>query len=202
MFPRRLFPGGGPQKAYSWPTPDAEGIILRPLTKLVTLIAATNTFRTQCGLATNDPVANEKLIDGSYATQKRIFYPEVDWESFDVFPSAVVQFGPDWHATWRAGGAQNYTRPGGSLRLILMDKDRQPNSAGLSDSANIGLSLRTFAIYVSQLLDDLRSQFAVDDELTGTGITQEDPPFFPPEETVKTEGLGWWTCSYLIEWSA
>lgn len=194
MFPRRLFPGGGPQKAYAFPDPDPQGIILRPLTKIVSLIAATNTFRTRNNLETDDAVANEKLIDGDFAFQRRIFYPEVDWRTFDVFPSAVVQFGPDWRATLRGGGAQNSTQPGGSVRVIFMDEDQNPT--------DVEASMRDFGTYVGQVLDDMRSQFAVDDEFTGTGITQEESPFLPLEETVLARGVAWWTASYLFEWSA
>ncbi len=194
MFPRRLFPGGGPQKKYAFPDPDPQGIILRPLTKIVSLISATDTFRTRNNLETDDPVADEKLIDGDHGVQRRIFYPEVDWDTFDVFPSAVVQFGPDWRATLRAGGAQNDTRPAGSVRVILMDEDQNPG--------DIEASMRDFGTYVGQLLDDMRSQFAVDDEFTGIGITQEESPFLPDKESEASRGIAWWTCSYLFEWSS
>lgn len=194
MFPRRLFPGGGPQKKYVFPSPAAEGIILRPLTKVVSLISATDTFRTRNNIDTDDPVADDKLIDGLFAFQRRIFYPEVDWKKFDVFPSAVVQFGPDWRATLRGGGAQNDTRPAGSVRVIFMDEDQNPG--------DVEASMRDFSTYIGQLLDDMRSQFAVDDEFTGIGITQEESPFLPLTETVLTRGKSFWTCSYLFDWSS
>ncbi len=194
MFPRRyavtsdIYVG----TVYTWPSPDPEGPIIHPLAKLVTLLAATPTFRVRCGLAADDPQGSTKLIDGLGGFQRRIFYPEVDWSSFDVFPSAVIQFGPEWRAEWRSGGSSNYTHPKGTLRLILADEDRA--------SGDMEQSCREFGIYVGQLMDDLRAQFGRSDELNADGIVQEWPPSLPPDEVITGLGTWYWSCSYLISW--
>ncbi len=195
-FPAGWFPSDATIVAstYDWPDPDPEGPVLAPLAKLATLLAASPTFRTACGLATDDPYASEKLLDGARGFQRRIFYPEVDWENFHLRPSAVLQFGPDWSLELDAGGGQNYTRPRGNLRLVLFGTDEYPE--------DVECSMRAFGIYLGQLLDDLRSQFALDDELAGENVRWEYPPSMPPVEVAQSLGYSYWHCSFVIEWSS
>lgn len=188
---------------YEWPDPDPEGPLMRPLAKLVTLIAATPTFRTRCGLETDDPDANEKLIEGS-AGQKRIFYPAADLSRWDVFPSAVVQFGPAWEWDQRAGGNRNFLLTSGSLRVLLLDRAKYM-------PGDIERSMRDFAIFAGNLYADLASGFGLNDELTGVSIRQENirggdgverggPSLCPVEEST-SKGRSYWLMSCLVDWS-
>ena len=151
----------------------------------------TPTFRVRCGLAADDPDASAKLIDGVEGEfQRRIFYPLADPKGFDVFPSAIIQFGPRWSVTKQAGGAINYTAPEGSLRLILVDEDRE--------DGDHEASCREFGVYVGNLLNDLRSQFALSDALAATGIEQELEPSILSDAGSRNTFV--WICGYLISW--
>jgi len=195
MFPQRYFPGGTTKAtAYVWPDPDPEGPIIRPLAKLATLLAATAHFRTRCGLESDDPLGTEKLLDGRYGCKRRIFYPDVDWHRHNVFPSAVLQFGPDWKATTASGGDRNYLVTSGNLRLILIDEDNYPR--------DVEKSLRDFGIWIGQLLDDLKHYFAYSDELAGTTITQEDSIKQSPVVEEVSRGKAYWTVAFLIDWKS
>jgi|GEM_PF-3591665 len=195
MFPQRYFPGGTSKAtAYVWPTPDPQGPIIRPLAKLATLLAATAHFRTRCGLESDDPLGTEKLLDGKHGTQRRIFYPEVDWDRFNVFPSAVIQPGPTWTATLACGGERNYLTYHGSLRLILIDADRYPHE--------MERSLRDYGTWVGQLLDDLKSYFAYNDELAGTTITQERGIARGTVTEEVSRGKAYWSTAFLIDWKS
>lgn len=192
---------------YDWPDPDPEGPLLVPLTKLVTLIAASPVFRARCGLETDDPDANDKLIEGQGGT-KRIFYPAADLSQWDVFPAAVVQFGPEWTWDRRAGGHRNFLLTGGSLRLILLDEAKYMPGRGPGD---IERSLRDFSIFVGNLFADLASAFGLNDELDGVSIRTEDlrdqdggsmdggPKLCPLTEEV-SRGRAYWHATYLVEW--
>ncbi len=193
LFPRRLFPGGGPQRQYSFPTPDADGPIVKPLATLATMIASTPTFRERAGLDADDPFGSEKLLEGSNGGTKRIFFPLVDWQLHDVMPSAVIQFGPEWQESLVSGGHRNFTTPSGTLRLILTDDDKNPGDREAS--------LRDFGTYLGQFFDDLRSLFALNDDLAATGISQELQPMMTPDNESRSRGKAYWSASYFIEWA-
>ncbi len=192
---------------YEWTDPEPDGPLLLPMTKLVSLIAATPTFRVRCGLAAGDDVGGAALITGAGGT-KRLFYPAADITSVvdaEIFPAIIVQFGPAWGFEKRAGGHRNILRASGTLRMILLDVDRYPGAT------NIERSLRDFANYVGNLFTDLATAFGLNDELAGKVIRQDEGvdengnrvdtgPRLCPLEEEASRGTGYWHAVYLIDW--
>lgn len=190
------FDAGGPV-TYTWPDPDPEGPLVKPLALLARLIALTPTFRARARLAgddvaDDDPLGLEKLLDGKYAGQKRIFYPEADWDRWFTFPGVVVQFGPAWNWQHVAAGNSNYLIPGGNLRLIVIDKDRK--------KGDVEASLRDFGAFAGNVVRDACANFAKDAELAGVSVAMEQPPAMSPIQDEVSRGLGYWSVAFLIGW--
>ncbi len=195
---------------YEWTAPEPDGPLLLPLTKLVSLIAATPTFRVRCGLEADDDVGGTALITGVGGT-KRLFYPVLDITSVldaEIFPSIVVQLGPKWEWSVKASGHRNFLRASGVLRMIVLDVDRYPST---ENTDNTERSLRDFANYIGNLFKDLATAFGLNDELTANMIRQDESvdengnrvdtgPRFCPAKEERSRGTGYWHAAYLIDW--
>jgi hypothetical protein len=169
-----------------------DGPLVKPLAKLAEVVAESGTFRSQCGLETNDSNAGAKLIEGAYGAKRRVFYPEVSPEQFDVFPSVVLQFGGAWTFTLYASGARHYLSPSGVIRMIVTDKDQTPKDRGRS--------YRSFANFVGNLCLDIAGLFGQDDRFDGNTIRQEQPPRQCRIEEGEAAGQYYWQMSLLVEW--
>lgn len=196
-FPGAYFPGaagvGTLDEDYTWPAPVPSGPRSTPLAKLVALVAVCPTFRVRCGV-TDDDQASAKLIAGDHSSPRRIFFPDVDWTKHDVFPSAVVQPGPEWRGETDAAGRRHYLKFSGSLRLILLDEDRY--------GGDMERSLRDFENFLGDLMQDLATRFARNVNLAATAIRLELPPALATdEEVISRGGKAYWSASFLIDWS-
>jgi hypothetical protein len=211
VFPRRYFYGaiGSGNAGYEFPDPPAVGPVLAPMASLASIAAASPVFRVRCGLAADDPWGSQKLLEGTHDGTKRIFYPSVDWDAFDVFPSLVLQQGYEFEFKVKAGGAQNYLLPDGQVHLTLLDEDRHPGTLGddgiyQQTQADLEASTRDFWGYVGQFLADLSSQFGKNAAVNGDAIQCHWPPEICPvqEGLARPNGKRYWTASYFVHWKA
>jgi hypothetical protein len=196
FFPSAYFPGGGEvgtlEEDYNWPAPVPEGPRCVPMAKLAALVAICPTFRSRCDVPDDDS-ASKRLIAGDADHPQRIFFPDVDWDKHDVFPSAVIQPGANWRGSTDASGRRHYLKFSGNLRLILMDKDRY--------DGDMGRSLRDFENFLGNLAQDLAIRFARNDNLAATDIQIELPPALCSDEETVSRGKAYWTASFLVDWS-
>lgn len=194
-FPLGYLPtGNAALPVYDWPEPEPEGPIMAPLAKLAELIAALPTFREACGLEAADLLGTEKLLEGKHGVSKRIFYPEVDWDSFLVVPSVVIQIGTEWEAQATAGGAYQSTRPRGNLRFIPVAKDEYPG--------DITRSMSAYLIYLGNFMNELREQFARGNAFAGDTIRMVHQPVLPTVEAVESQRKSYWRSVFMANWSA
>lgn len=173
-----------------WPVVSAGGVV-QPITALANLLAETPAMRTRCGLLANDPDASGKLLGSVEGIPPRIFYPEVDWASFDVFPSAVIR-AVSLTATQTAAGVRNYFQTRGSVELILIDDD--------SSGGTVAESFADYGGWVGQVLAELLSQFGVDDTFAPHAMRQDASPGLYPDGFLASAGKLAWGCSYLFDW--
>ena len=193
--PAGYFPSGNVVlPKYVWPDPEPVGPVMKPLSKLAELIASLPTFRVACGLSESDPLGSDKLLEGLYGHPRRIFYPEVDWDSFLVVPSVVIQIGDEWEAQASAGGAYQSTRPRGNLRIIPIMPDDYPD--------DVERSMRTYTIYLGNFFNEMREQFARSDAFAGDTLRQVHPPVLPTVETVESTQNSYWRSVWMVNWSA
>jgi hypothetical protein len=199
MIPHLFFWFGGgvaeeEVEVFQWTEPTPVGPLTLPLTELAEVIAETSLFRTECGLASDDSQAAEKLIEGRHGCPQRIFLPEVYAEQYQIFPSATLQLGPRWEWSTHAGGQQNYLMAEGSVKLILVDEDNYPG--------NKEASSRDFATFAGNLLQQIAALFAYEDRLAGFEVVQEQAPVLCPIEEEAARGRAYWWAAYVINWSA
>lgn len=181
-----------------WDDITDKGPSLAPLLGLVELVSLSQTFRERCGLSHDDPDASEKLIFGADATsaeaafQQRIFYPVVDMQTFDVFPSAVVYLGDSFGYRFAAGGDRNYLHAYGSLELILADEDRS-----LDDIVE---STELFLQFEGNTIDEIQANFAAGEYLAGCEVRRLVTPQLFSVESGDSANMRYWAVKYAIEW--
>jgi hypothetical protein len=171
-----------------------------PLEILAVMIADCPTFRTQCALAADDAQAQDKLIDGLHGSPRRVFFLEADSAAelvesvLDRLPVAVVAWdsGAALNFLQRAGGARNYLRPGGTLRLLLADTNR---------AEDVRAAATAFSRFAGAVLAELADQAGVDDRLDIREIRCDLPPTAPSIAEEAAAGR-YWVTGAVIEWGS
>jgi len=173
-----------------------------PLELLAIMIADCPTFRTQCGLAADDALAQEKLLEGKHGSRQRVFFLE-DQSAQDVIesvvehlPIAIVEWDEEGclHFSKKAGGEKNFLRPSGMLRVYLADRDR--------GGGNMKQSARAFSRFAGPLLHELSDQAAYDDRLAIDDIVMDMSPKAPSIAEQSAIGQLYWATSAKISWEA
>jgi hypothetical protein len=162
---------------------------MKPLARLVDLVAAAPTFIERCGLDEDDPTAADQLIGGEGGTQ-RIFYPAVELDDLDAFPAAVLRV-KELQYDQDSGGARNYLASSGVLSLLLVDRGRY--------QYDLERSGRDFLNFAGMTIHQIARQFAEDENLAGYRMRSFWGPDYDSQAT-SAGVIDRWMCGIDVHW--
>lgn len=160
------------------------------------MLAAAEIFRTQSGLAADDPDAEANLL-GEDSDVRRIYYPERDDEELlSLFPLAIIA--PAAGRRYVAigdGAGTTMVHDRGILLLAVLDEDRTPGDGPF----NLEQSGRAFENFWGQVVDQLAAQSGRDwdpDDYPGETYSRlriaAIEEIQPPQLSAREENTRYW----------
>lgn len=165
------------------------GPLTRPPALLAVHLANTQSFRTWCGLAADDPRAPDKLLRGVDFLQ-RIFWPCLERDTaiaeLPALPVAVISWGRREETGRALVLAEDQSHSyAGTLKLLCMDWAEAGRQA-------YDVSGQRFGKRLEAVWEELWHIDRANEHLAMTSIAISQPPFLPPKSEEAQQGKAFW----------